>query len=266
MMVTNMLGLRVLTALIGIPVMLACAWWGGLPLFFFTVLIVLAGLYEFHNLVVKCGCKNPIVLLFLGGLLFPLVFYLNAQLLGMLVFGYFTACYLYYLFYYKTFTPVDLALNILGVFYVAWSFSHLLLLRNLNQGFWLVLYVFIIVWATDTGAYFAGINLGKHKLAPGISPNKTWEGFVGGLLASMAGALLLTTFVSLDIGRSLVAIAPLVSLGSQLGDLFESSIKRFANTKDSGNIIPGHGGVLDRFDSMLWAAPLTYYLVLLITR
>jgi len=261
-----MLRVRVITAIIGIPAILACAWWGGLPFLAFVLLIVLTGLYEFHTLVVKCGCKNPVVLLLLGGLLFPLAFFAVPEQMAVLVFGYVLLCYLYYLYYYTSFTPVDLALTILGVLYVAWGFSHLLLLREQSQGFWLVLYVFLIVWATDTGAYFAGTYLGKHKLAPGISPNKTWEGFGGGLLASMAVALLLTTLVSLEVSRILVLIAPLISLAGQLGDLFESSLKRFAHTKDSSHLIPGHGGVLDRFDSTLWAAPFTYYLVLIISR
>lgn len=261
-----MLGLRFITALLGIPAIMICAWLGGIPFLLFVLLIVIAGLYEFHKLVVNFGCKNPAVLLFLGGLIFPTAFYFSPQLLGALVFAYILCCYLYFLYNHVTFTPVDLALTILAVIYVAWGFSHLLLLRQLEQGFWLVLYVFIISWATDTGAYFAGMYLGKHKLAPGISPNKTWEGFVGGLLTSMAIALIFTSLLSLEINRILVLIAPLVSVGGQLGDLFESSIKRFAHTKDSGNLIPGHGGVLDRFDSMLWAAPLTYYLILIISR
>lgn len=262
----SMLRTRVITALVGIPAILMCAWLGKLPFLFFVLIIVLAGLYEFHTLVVKGGCKTPVVLLFLGGLIFPIAFYGYPELLGVFVFGYLLSCYGYFLYKHATFTPVDLALTILAVIYVAWGFSHILLLRLLEQGFWLVLYVFLIVWSTDSGAYFAGISLGKHKLAPGISPNKTWEGFVGGLVASMAAALLLTSLVSLELSRTLVLIAPIVSVSGQFGDLFESSIKRFARTKDSGNLIPGHGGVLDRFDSMLWATPLTYYLILMISR
>lgn len=262
----SMLKVRVLTAIIGIPAVLLSAWMGGLPFLFFVLLIVLAGLYEFHTLVVKGGCKTPVSLLFLGGLIFPIAFYAYPQLLSVLVFAYVLCCYGYFLYNHATFTPIDLALTILAVIYVAWGFSHILLLRLLEQGFWLVSYVFLIVWSTDTGAYFVGINLGRHKLAPGISPNKTLEGFIGGLLASMAAALLFTGLVTLELSRILVMIAPIVSVSGQFGDLFESSIKRFARTKDSGNLIPGHGGVLDRFDSLLWATPLTYYLIIIISR
>jgi phosphatidate cytidylyltransferase len=258
--------MRIITAIIGIPAMLVCAWQGGLLFLLFVFLVVLAGSFEFHKLVAKCGCKNPLLLLVLGALIFPTAFFAYPRLLGALFFCYLLFCYLYYLYYFGSFTPVDLGLTILAVLYVSCGFSHLLLLRQLDQGFWLVFYVFAIVWATDTGAYFTGINWGKHKLAPGISPHKTWEGFAGGVLGSMAAALLLTGLADLELGRILVLIAPLISVAGQLGDLFESGLKRYACTKDSGNLIPGHGGVLDRFDSMLWAAPLAYYLIIMLLR
>jgi phosphatidate cytidylyltransferase len=150
--------------------------------------------------------------------------------------------------------------------YVSWGFFHLILLRDLQNGFWLVIYAFLIVWSTDTGAYFIGSCLGKHKFAPLISPKKSWEGFAGGIVSSLIIAYIYWLCLPSIGGRTLLYISVLVSVAGQLGDLFESSFKRFAQIKDSGNLIPGHGGILDRFDSILWAAPVTYYLYTLIER
>ena len=137
---------------------------------------------------------------------------------------------------------------------------------SLDNGFWLILYVFIVVWTTDTGAYFCGIHLGKRKLAPYISPHKTWEGFGGGLIASLLAVLVMTSLAPLPQREILLYLTPLVSLAGQLGDMFESALKRYANLKDSGYLVPGHGGVLDRFDSALWAFPLTYHILALLER
>lgn len=122
---------------------------------------------------------------------------------------------------------------------------------------WWLMYLFLLVWGADTGAYFAGRAFGKHKLAPSVSPGKTIEGFIGGLLLAMIVALGVALFRDLE-GRRLLAfmgLALLTALASVLGDLFESMTKRHAGIKDSGNIFPGHGGALDRIDSLTAAAP-----------
>lgn len=228
--------------------------------------IIMAGIYEFYNLVLKYECKTPFFLVIVGGLIFPVAFHFVPQLTGPLVFLFLLICYMYHLDHKEDFTLVSLALSILAVLYISYGLAHLLLLRSMSYGFWLVFYVFITAWSTDTGAYFVGIKFGKHKLAPNISPNKTWEGFFGGLVASTIVALILVACVPMENNQILVLITPVVSVGAQMGDLFESSVKRFAKSKDSGNLLPGHGGFLDRFDSLLWAAPLTYYLIMILTR
>ncbi|MGB3972889.1 MAG: phosphatidate cytidylyltransferase [Peptococcia bacterium] len=257
---------RVITSLIGVPLILICAYWGRVPFLLLVLVMVMTGIYEFYNLVLKFSSKTPLFLHIVGALIFPLTFYFAPDFAALFFFLFLLICYLYHLVHIEDFTPISLGLTILAVLYISYGFSHLLLLRSLENGFWLTFYVFITVWATDIGAYFVGINFGKHKLAPNISPKKTWEGFLGGLVASTIASLILVACVPLAFNRVLVIITPVISLGAQLGDLFESSLKRFAKTKDSGDLLPGHGGVLDRFDSLLWAAPLTYYLLIILTR
>ena len=123
-----------------------------------------------------------------------------------------------------------------------------------------VLYAVFLVWASDTGAYAIGVRWGRRKLWPAVSPRKTWEGAVGGVLAAVLAAALLARplHVGIDFGGSLVA-GLLIGLCAPVGDLFESRLKRIAGVKDTGRILPGHGGILDRFDSLFFCAPLFYY-------
>jgi phosphatidate cytidylyltransferase len=130
-----------------------------------------------------------------------------------------------------------------------------------DQGFELLLWVFLITWATDIGAYFAGRTYGKRKLAPTISPNKTVEGLYGGIAAAalFGGAWVFAT----DLPKPLLVLAPLFALVAQGGDLFESAMKRRAGVKDSGTWLPGHGGILDRLDGLVPVAVLTAFVQLL---
>ncbi len=151
-----------------------------------------------------------------------------------------------------------LGLYFVGLLWIAGLLVFLPLLRRLDQGLVWVFLVLVIPWAGDTGAYFAGRALGRHKLAPRISPKKTWEGFFGGLVAAVAGVFVVRIFApSLTVLDCLVLG---VGLGSAavLGDLAESLLKRALEVKDSGWILPGHGGILDRIDSLLFVAPLLY--------
>ena len=124
-----------------------------------------------------------------------------------------------------------------------------------HLGLYLLLWTFIVTWATDIGAYFAGRSLGKRKLAPSISPNKTVEGLLGGIVAAalLGGALAWAT----GLGHALFVLAPLFAIAAQGGDLFESWMKRRAGVKDSGDWLPGHGGILDRLDGLVPVAVLT---------
>jgi phosphatidate cytidylyltransferase len=154
----------------------------------------------------------------------------------------------------------EFALLVAGLLYVPLLLAHLLLLRYEPLGSQWLFLLMVIVMAGDTGAYYVGSTLGKRKLYPVVSPNKSVEGSAGGLAGSVAGALIAraTFFPELTVVDCL-ATALLLGLLGQLGDLFESLLKRSFGVKDSGTIIPGHGGILDRLDSIMFAAPAALY-------
>ena len=136
-----------------------------------------------------------------------------------------------------------------------------LMMQARAQSVWVILYALLIVWITDSGAYLIGRKLGKHKLAPHVSPNKTWEGSIGGSLVSVivVGLYLAFSPVKFAYGLPIMLLLTVVlSVGGQIGDLIESAFKRHYGVKDSGRILPGHGGILDRFDSLLFVLPLMH--------
>ncbi|MDZ7847723.1 MAG: phosphatidate cytidylyltransferase [Owenweeksia sp.] len=124
---------------------------------------------------------------------------------------------------------------------------------------WMLASVFILIWCNDTFAYFFGSAIGRHKLFPRISPNKTWEGFVGGIVGTLAAAIIFHHYLPYMPLLGWLGLALVVLVFGTLGDLFESAIKRSYNIKDSGSFMPGHGGILDRIDSLLFALPMAYF-------
>ena len=162
-------------------------------------------------------------------------------------------------------SAADAALFWAGFAYVPLLLSHLVLLRALTHGIEWVFLMLLIVMSGDTAAYYVGSSLGRRKLYPVVSPNKSIEGALGGLCGSLAGTLIakLTFFPGLTIVDCVVTALFVGALG-QVGDLFESLLKRSFGVKDSGGIIPGHGGILDRLDSILFAAPALYYYACLV--
>ncbi len=160
---------------------------------------------------------------------------------------------------------LDLLHRLFGVLFIGWGLSHLVLLRGLEQGPMSVLLFCVVVWSGDTTAMYVGRALGRHAMVPRISPGKTWEGALGGLTSCLVAAALGAWLLSLPmtVYQSLL-FGLVISCGAQLGDLAESLFKRYIGVKDSGHLIPGHGGVLDRLDSFFMASPLAaYFLVLL---
>jgi phosphatidate cytidylyltransferase len=153
----------------------------------------------------------------------------------------------------------DWAVSFAGGLYLGWTGGHLAELRVLPDGLWWLALAIGATWATDSGAYLIGRALGKHKLAPAISPGKTWEGYFGGLIAGgLTGAAIGAASPPGLLAGALAGT--LVGALSVFGDLIESMIKRQANAKDSGHLIPGHGGVLDRIDSLLWSGVIVFYI------
>jgi phosphatidate cytidylyltransferase len=156
--------------------------------------------------------------------------------------------------------PHDRALTFLGAAYVGLLFPYLALVRNLDDGAALLIFTLLVVIASDTGAYFAGIHLGRTRLAPRVSPNKTIEGSVAGFVSAVAAALVLgaVMFAWMD-ALAMAAFGFALSALAQLGDLANSAFKRCAGTKESGWLFPGHGGLLDRTSSLVFASVFTYY-------
>ena len=176
---------------------------------------------------------------------------------------------LFYVFSYPKYSIKDIALTIFTIFYVPVMFSFVYLLREQRGQFgrYIVWLIFISSWGCDTFAYLTGLLFGKHKLLKQVSPHKTIEGSIGGILGSILLGIIyiltLNNFIKIDITMSLIRVSIACALGaifSQIGDLTASAIKREYNIKDYGNLIPGHGGVLDRFDSVIFTAPIIYFI------
>ena len=172
-----------------------------------------------------------------------------------------------YLFRFRDLDKVisQLALTFFGLLYVPFLLAHLGLLRNLEHGREWVFLALVIAMAGDSAAYFVGSAIGKTKLYPAMSPNKSVEGAIGGIAGSVVGAFIFKMLFMPQIDNLVILLmAVVLSVLGQVGDLFESMLKRSFKVKDSGTIIPGHGGILDRLDSLLFVFPATYYFVFFI--
>jgi len=263
---------RVLTAVILVPVFLFVAYTGGMALVAVTALLVVAGLKEFWHLLREMGLKPAAHVGYAGGLLLVAGAYLGSggivltgNLIGLLLAAVLAAFLLTLVFAFPRYSVVDLAGTLFGTVYIGWLLSHLILLRGMREGFLLLLLALVLTWATDTFAYFVGSGLGRHKLCPSLSPQKTWEGALGGVAGSVLAGVVYYALIGLVPLRHVIAISLLVSVFGEIGDLAESALKRLAGVKDTGSLIPGHGGVLDRFDSVLLTVPVLYYYLNFIT-
>lgn len=260
---------RLSVILLGVPCLYLITDRGGLFFLLLVDLIILLGLREFYVLMKAKGYEPFEALGYFcslaisgyawhHGAVVPLI--LTASLLAIMIREVFRR--------EMTQSLGHMAVTVFGIMYVGWLGSHLVLLRQLpevlnieeNVGARLVFLVALLTWATDTAAYLFGVAFGRHKLIPRISPNKTVEGAIGGLIgAAVVGWLLTRGVVSFMTPLSGIILGLVVGAMAQLGDLVESLIKRDAGIKDTAELIPGHGGVLDRFDSMLFTAPVVYY-------
>ncbi|WP_072370795.1 phosphatidate cytidylyltransferase [Thermophilibacter mediterraneus] len=200
-----------------------------------------------------------------AALLFPLAAYANGLLaLTLVIFVLLMACAVWYVLTPRA-SIADVAVTAFGPLYTSLAFSSIVLIRMYDHGpagALLALGVMLSIWGNDAMAYFVGSAIGAHKLAPRISPSKSVEGFVGGIAGSVAVWALVSAFLVPELDMALaVACGLVVGVASVFGDLFESRIKRGAGVKDSGNLIPGHGGLLDRSDSMLFGGMAAFFLL-----
>ena len=257
-----MLRQRILTAVVSLPLLIAAIWFGE-P--WFTLLITAAavlGSLEFYRMASHSQIRPItyfgvvwVVLLVLSPhcpYAATTPFLISAGILISLVWLLFRS-------------PREQAFNswawtMAGILYTGWMLSHWVELRNLEAGKEWVFWAIFTTAASDTSAFFCGKAWGKRSLAPRVSPGKTWEGAIGGLLGGIIASLVLGIVFSLPLNYwQMALLGGLISIFAQLGDLVESLLKRNTSTKDSGNLLPGHGGILDRIDSPIFTGVVVYY-------
>ena len=238
---------------------------GGNILFLVTGMISLIGLFELYR-VLRIE-KTPLGIIgYLTAMSYYLLIWLNdKQYIMLMIIAALMMLMSVYVFTFPKYKTEEVTAAFFGIFYAAVMLSYLYQVRNMTDGRYLVWLVFISSWGCDTCAYCAGTLLGKHKLAPSLSPKKSVEGAVGGVVGAALLGFLYATFFGLqmtEVGNPQAACAiacAIAAVISQIGDLAASAIKRNHNVKDYGHLIPGHGGILDRFDSMLFTAPAIYF-------
>jgi len=220
------------------------------------------GLYEFYQMALPGRKPESWLALFSGTSLVFFPLFQDKRLPLAVITTLFILFALLFLFRLKSIENAarEIACAVLAFIYIPLLMMHLVLLRQTPFGIKWLFVIMLIVMTNDTAAYYTGSAVGKHRLYPRVSPKKSIEGALGGLCGSVAGTLIAraTFFPQLSIADALIT-AILIGIVGQTGDLFESLLKRSFGVKDSGNIIPGHGGVLDRLDSIIFAAPVTYY-------
>ncbi len=264
-----MLYLRVVSSIIGIPIVLASVFLGGYWYAAFLMLVVNLGLFEYNRIIKSNNYNNAPVIIshFAASLMIAIIYFEHMALIFTLVMLAFIVYFTVVLFNMEKVSVVDSALAMWGFIYLGGLTGYLMLLRMLPEG---LIYTFILligVWIHDIAAYFIGVKWGVRRFAPQISPKKSVEGSMAGIGATVflffSLTILFPGFLPVTTLQA-VALALGIAVFAQLGDLLESAFKRQMEVKDSSKIIPGHGGILDRFDSLLLAAPFVYYFFLLI--
>lgn len=258
---------RVITAVIFGAVLISFTIWGGLPFIALTYVFASIALYELLKMrdLKLFSFPGVVSLLVLWSFLIPDKYqfiFENIHLTKVEIVLLAVLLFLAYTVATKNrFTFDDVAFSILCTLYIGIGFYYFIETRE--SGLVFIFYALFIIWTTDSGAYLVGRKLGKRKLWPEISPNKTIEGALGGTISAIVVSIVYVLLTGMDIGLAWIAVVTiLISVFGQIGDLVESALKRHYNVKDSGNILPGHGGILDRFDSLLFVCPLIHFFLL----
>ena len=282
---------RVLTAVVLIPVVLLLLFKAPWPIFVLAIAaIIILTLREYLDVTEAYGMKPFRGLTYAVSILVVLAFTaynyrwtswkLSEEFLSLIALSYLLAVVFGVPVVFRKEMRMAVpaaAMSIFGILYVAVSLGLLIRFRHLPKNEYLIVFILFSVWGGDIAAYYVGKNFGRHKLAPVVSPNKSWEGAIASVIASIGIALLvfhwretLNAFFTHEPNTSIIVPLPLglpqvivlgliTNIAAQLGDLFESALKRGAGVKDSGTILPGHGGVLDRIDALLFAIPVVWY-------
>lgn len=258
---------RTATAAVLLALVFACIQFSPDPVFFFVIqAIVLVSLWEFYNLADRRNHAPRRILGFVVASIIAASFYFEHFPLGLALFAALLLTGVYYVLAITKLEklpdfPSSIALTFFGALVVSFTLNHFVYLRREFGPYW-IYFLFAVIFIGDTGAYFIGKPFGRHKMAPLASPNKTWEGSFGGLaLACLGGIAAQQVLLPETVLWKAVVLALVVHAVAQVSDPLESLFKRAAGVKDSSNILPGHGGFLDRVDSLILAAPLYYYLL-----
>lgn len=261
---------RVLSALVALPIIFVVVWFGEphtWHFYLFSILVAAVaavGALEFYS-ISGLSRRDPITIF---GLIWTLLFILMAHFEVPYLAPLLTSAVVFSLVVVLR-SPTERAFinwawTLAGVLYLGWMLSHLIPLRGLEGGRDWVLLAIFATFAADTAAFFCGRSWGRHSLASAISPGKTWEGSIAGFLGAIAAALILALIlpgISIPYWQVII-LGALIGIFAQLGDLGESMLKRSAGVKDSGRLLPGHGGILDRLDSIVFTVVVVYYYVI----
>jgi phosphatidate cytidylyltransferase len=260
---------RLLSGILLVIIALATIITGGDVLFATLLMISFIGMTEIYKVLEISGTALGIAGYVAAVAYYFLLRFHRADLVTMLCIAFLILVMIIYVFSYPKYRSEQIMLAFFGLFYVAFMLSYVYQIRMLEQGAFLVWLVFLCSWGSDTCAYCVGMLIGKHKMSPILSPKKSIEGAVGGVVGTALLTVLYTFIFKEQMGLelkgiiSLAIISAVAGLISMVGDLCASAIKRNYDIKDYGKLIPGHGGIMDRFDSMMITAPIIYYLATL---
>lgn len=265
--------LRIIVSIIFIPVILAAAYFGSTYFFLFISIVGLISYHEYVQLIKK---KNAFPLYMTGFIINLMIyFFFYVKLIDITVLILIITLYVFIieLFRNKESAILNSGVTLMSVLYLGFFMGSVIGIREFytfsdySNGGYLIISILVSIWLCDTAAFFGGTTFGKHKLFPRVSPNKSWEGAIFGFIFAVGGMILAKyTVLNFLSYTDVIIIGIIVGTIGQLGDLVESLLKRDAGVKDSSNIIPGHGGILDRFDSLLFVAPAVYVYLSIIYR
>lgn len=257
-----MLITRALVGIVGAVLAIIVAYTGGMPLLLALIILSLLGLHEFYRMVKTY--KPHLLAGYAGAIVILVGTYIDMQ--AGVVWGVLCLFALTFVFHalrgLKAEMVGEMAVTFFGAFYVSVGFAHVILLRQPEAfGVSLTIVVLLATWTSDTVAYAVGHYLGHRPISPVISPKKTVEGTLAGFVGTIIVVLIAGESLGWMSSAQFFLLGLVIAIAAPLGDLFESFLKRASHVKDAGSIIPGHGGILDRFDSLLFAAAASFYLV-----
>lgn len=255
---------RILTTLIAVPIIIACVYFGGIAFLLLILLLAMLSINEFYNMMQKKDFHPAYwVGHFFTAFFIIFAYYAlkknwepahSAMLTGAALVTMVSTLFLKR----PKEAIVDIAVTLLGMIYIGWFFSYFIFIRALTERGGYLLFLMVTIWAFDVVAYFVGSKFGRHKLFPSVSPKKSIEGAIAGFIFCLIAAGVFGHFAGFDLTHSII-LGAIIGVVAQTSDLVESLIKRDAGVKDSSQLVPGHGGVLDRMDSFIFAAPVVYY-------